>query len=164
METKVKAVIDLMATLGVKLKDVAAALNLTVVDNKPATKSPQEEISYGSTRNGLKYAMYKGNILGIVMEGRYIGKFILAKDEYRQNLNIYQARNLLETIPKVGEKSWIVPNDEHFRAIQNLGPKINSALCEISGMEMQKSKAYLSATSQENPPTFWNVRFVLPLD
>ncbi len=160
MDTKVKAVIDLMTTLGVSLEDVAAALNKSVAPPPPSHTA--EGITFHTTRNGMTYAAYKGLTLGIVLQcqGK---KFVLSAKGYAKNTTISETRNMLERCPVVDGKRWIVPYDEHFIAIRNAGmDRVNTALREIGGDRMS-CNAYLSATSQANQPASWGVRIILPL-
>ncbi len=155
MNTNVKAVVNLMQTLGVTLDDVKAALQTTA----PSA----EEIEYGKTQNGMTYAKYQGKTLGVVF---YQGNdaYVLSLRNNGKDIEYARAQKLATERSAPKGKCWIVPSDEHWRAIASAINKINSALCELDGDEIDRSIGYLSSTSQANRPRYWNVRFILPLD
>ncbi len=123
----------------------------------------EDKIDYAYTKCGLKYALYDGNILGIVIRAQSL-HFVLALHNYGQNIDIRQAREKAERLPSVTGKKWIVPSDANFHSVRAIGLKrVNEALRELKGDEIGGTP-FLSSTSQASPPHYWHVRFILPLD
>ncbi len=110
---------------------------------------------------GLEYALNGGDVVGPVVKGRQI-RYVLALKNIASNLNIDEARHLADRQECIGGINWIVPNDDHFRALQMNLSKINRFL-EAHGGDKIGNIPFLSATSQSNSPRTWNVRFILPL-
>ncbi len=123
----------------------------------------EDKIDYAYTKCGLEYALYNGDILGIVIRAQSL-HFVLALHNYGQNLDIRQAREKVERLPEVAGKKWIVPSDANFLCLHAIGLKrVNEALRELKGDGIG-GMPFLSSTSQANPPRYWHVRFVLPLN
>ncbi len=180
MEKNVKAVIALMETLEVSLEDVAAALGMRVCKPEAAAQTsaapphsassgkssnslPDNRLGYQSLSNGMTAVIYGGHTIGLLIRSSSAGTFVLAHRNYARNLDFSQTRNRLRDEEPIVGRSWIVPEDKHFKAIQTLGVQgVNKALREINGDEIGRS-AYLSATSQHNRPASWLVRLILPL-
>ena len=173
MNTNVKAVINLMQTLGVTLDEVKKALPSAAITNNespcgeddvPSTTSPPSgEIEYDRTSNGMKYATYKGKVLGLVFNEDRDG-FILSLNNNGQDVEINEAQKQASKLSAPAGKRWIVPEDKHWLEVRNAGvERVNTALWELGGKPLDCSKGYLSATSQSNRPRHWNVRFIMPI-
>ncbi|MBR1600468.1 MAG: hypothetical protein IJ677_02695 [Alphaproteobacteria bacterium] len=110
---------------------------------------------------GIEYALNGGEVIGPVVKDRQI-RYVLALKNIATNLNIDEARRLADRQECICGINWIIPNDDHFRALQVNLSKVNRFL-EAYGGDKIGSTPFLSATSQSNPPRTWNVRFILPL-
>lgn len=164
MDTKVKAVVDLMQTLGVSIDDVVKAVSAERGNEYISKPVSKERFEYGTTRHGLTYASFKGVVVGLVFDGVTVGRFVLAMHHSGYNKTYSVARYEARMLPRLAGKKWIVPSDEHLRVIKDVGvSNVNDALRDINSDELSR-EAYLSSTSQSNMPHHWVVRFVLPLD
>ena len=153
MNTNVKAVINLMQTLGVTLKELEKEL---------MSQPKKDEITYGFTSYRREYAKYRGKVLGLVFRSSK-GDFILSLHSNGRNIEIFDAEKQAYDMEAPAGKHWEVPEDWHFRTIIDMNlTDTNQSLKELGG-DMMQSKAYLSATSQHNRPSSWEVRFILPL-
>ncbi len=138
-------------------------------DNKKTTTASSDSISskkieFSVRGNGITYARCEGRPIGIVINSMLRGKFILALREHGRNQDITVAQREAENLPAIAGKKWIVPSDDHFKAIRAKISQINATLRELGGDEISRDIGYLSSTSQQNQPARWNVRFVLPID
>lgn len=128
---------------------------------KDSATSKKMEIRVHQT-TGIRYVMHNYSTIGILVEGKGL-RFVFALKNAGRNITIGQAKAMAQAEPQIDGISWIVPSDEHFRAIQSLGIRaINQVLGKFGGDSIS-SIPFLSTTSQNNPPREWNVRFVLPL-
>lgn len=110
---------------------------------------------------GLEYALNGGDVVGPVIKERQV-RYVLALKNIATNLNINEARYLANEQECIGGINWIVPNDDHFRALQMNLSKVNRFL-EAYGGDKIGNIPFLSETSQSNQPRTWNVRLILPL-
>lgn len=112
--------------------------------------------------SGLRYALHGSSVIGPVIEARGL-KFVLDLKNCACNLTFEEAKEVAEQKETVNGISWIIPGDEHFYAILGFGTaKVNNFL-EAFGGDKITNTPFLSATSQANRPSKWNVRLILPL-
>lgn len=111
----------------------------------------------------LTYAVRNSNTLGVVICSPKVGRFVLALRDFAKDLDIHQTNTQVSLLPSEGGKKWIVPSDEHFRAVAGNLRNINDLLNRLDGDVIYSKGAYLSSTSQANRPQSWHVRLVLPL-
>lgn len=148
-----------------KKSDVVNLLN-ELPDFKPRSKSkaiPSCKMlrfaTHGTT--GLEYALYGGDVIGPIVKGDRF-RYVLALKNIAVNLTIDQAQELARNQESIGNLDWIVPNDDHFKAMIGNLSRINSFL-EAHGGDKITTTPFLSASYQGNKPSKWNVRFILPL-
>ena len=115
--------------------------------------------THGAT--GLEYALNGGEVIGPVIKGKAF-RYVLALKNIAQNLTIDEAEKLAGLQESVAQMHWIVPNDDHFKAIVGNLTKINRFL-EAFGGDKIGNTPFLSASFQSNKPQNWNVRLILPL-
>ena len=149
---------DLNAMFGLKPTPQTAAKTTA----KTSAKNEQFQfIEDPATK--LTYAVRNGNTLGVVISSPKVGRFVLALKDFAKDLDIYQTNTQVSLLASEAGKKWIVPSDEHFRAVAGNLRNINDLLGRLGGDVIYSRGAYLSSTSQANRPESWHVRLVLPL-
>ena len=148
-----------------KKSDVVNLLN-ELPDFKPKSKSQTSPsckmlrfATHGAT--GLDYALYGSDVIGPVIKSERF-RYVLALKNIAANLTIDQAQELAHNQESVGDLDWIVPNDDHFKAMIGNLSKINHFLENFGGDKITTTP-FLSTSYQGNKPSKWNVRFILPL-
>lgn len=115
--------------------------------------------THGTT--GLEYALNGGDVVGPIITGKGI-RYVLALKNIAQNLTLEEAEKLARMQESVGGFDWIVPCDDHFKAMIGNLSRINTFL-EAYGGDKIGHTPFLSTSFQHNKPQRWNVRFILPL-
>lgn len=128
------------------------------------TQVNNEKIQFfEDAETNLTYAVRNGNTLGVVISSPKVGRFVLALKDFAKDLDIHQTNTQVSLLASEAGKKWIVPSDEHFRAVAGNLRNINDLLGRLGGDVIYSRGAYLSSTSQANRPESWHVRLVLPL-
>jgi hypothetical protein len=115
--------------------------------------------THGAT--GIEYALNGGDVIGPIIEGKGI-RYVLALKNIAVNLTIDEAEKLAGVQESIGGFKWIVPNDDHFKAMLGNLSKINRFIEAYDGDKIGNTP-FLSASFQSNKPQRWNVRLILPL-
>lgn len=136
-------------------------LTITKVEEQP---KPETLKFFEDAKTKLVYAAEDGKTLGIVIDKPTVGRFILALNEFAKDMNLQQTNAQISQLPKVDGRKWIVPSDEHFKALGGNLHDINDLLTRLDGDVIYTRGAYLSSTSQANRPQSWHVRLILELD
>lgn len=119
---------------------------------------------FDDAESKMSFAKCENETIGVLINSPKVGSFILALKDYAQNLDFEQTTAKIANLPAVNGKKWIVPSDEHFRALSGKFRQLNDLLDRLNGNVIYTRGAYLSSTSQANKPSSWHVRLVLPLD